>query len=75
MGSHMPDGKQTVDSPTKTEQPHHIADEPLGEVDTGEPEVRPAVTDTGLPVEQQVEKEWDPNKDGGLPTFLHIPRS
>ena len=27
------------------------------------------VTDTGLSVEEQVRKEWDPSK-GGLPTFL-----
>jgi hypothetical protein len=26
------------------------------------------VTETGLPVEDQVKKEWDPRK-GGLPTF------
>jgi len=38
-------------------------------------EVRPAdghrqspTTDSGLPVEEQVRKEWDPKK-GGLPTF------
>ena len=28
-----------------------------------------STTDTGLPVEEQVRKEWDPSK-GGLPTFL-----
>ena len=27
-----------------------------------------ATTETGLPVEEQVRKEWDPSK-GGLPTF------
>jgi len=27
------------------------------------------ITDTGLSVEEQVRKEWDPSK-GGLPTFL-----
>ena len=26
-------------------------------------------TSTGLPVEEQVRKEWDPRKKGGLPTF------
>ena len=26
-------------------------------------------TETGLPIEEQVRKEWDPSK-GGLPTFL-----
>jgi hypothetical protein len=27
-------------------------------------------TETGLPVEDQVRKEWDQKKDGGLPTPL-----
>ena len=26
-------------------------------------------TSTGLPVEEQVRKEWDPRKKGGLPIF------
>lgn len=26
-------------------------------------------TGSGLPVEEQVRKEWDPEKSGGLPTF------
>jgi hypothetical protein len=26
-------------------------------------------TSSGLPVEDQVRKEWDPRKGGGLPTF------
>ena len=30
--------------------------------------VRNPITETGLPVEEQIRKEWDPNKDGGLPT-------
>lgn len=28
-----------------------------------------STTDAGVPVEEQVRKEWDPSK-GGLPTFL-----
>ena len=48
----------------------HIADEPLPEPAADEAGVRPPVTETGLPVEDQIEKEWDPNKDGGLPTLL-----
>jgi hypothetical protein len=27
------------------------------------------ITESGLPVEEQLRKEWDPKKDGGLPTF------
>jgi hypothetical protein len=30
--------------------------------------VQSPTTDSGLPVEEQVRKEWDPKK-GGLPTF------
>ena len=30
---------------------------------------RSPTTSTGLPIEEQVRKEWDPNKGGGLPTF------
>ena len=32
--------------------------------------VKSPVTPSGEPVEEQVRKEWEPNKDGGLPTFL-----
>jgi hypothetical protein len=32
--------------------------------------VQSPLTDTGLPVEQQIRKKWDPKKDGGLPTSL-----
>lgn len=31
-------------------------------------QVQSPTTDSGLPVEEQVRKEWDPKK-GGLPTF------
>jgi hypothetical protein len=34
-----------------------------------EPTVQPPTTPAGQPVEKQVRKEWEPNKDGGLPTF------
>ena len=52
------------------ERQRHVADEPLPEPLPEQPEIKPPVTDTGLPVEDQIEKEWDPNKDGGLPTLL-----
>jgi hypothetical protein len=35
----------------------------------GAPTVQSPTTETGLPVEEQVRKEWDP-RNGGLPTFL-----
>jgi len=31
--------------------------------------VRSPTTSTGLSIEDQVRKEWDPSKMGGLPTF------
>jgi hypothetical protein len=30
--------------------------------------VRSPTTETGLPVEEQIRKEWDPKRQGGLPT-------
>jgi hypothetical protein len=48
--------------------PHHVADEPVAETDSPEATVRGPVTETGLSVEEQVRKEWDPKKQGGLPT-------
>jgi hypothetical protein len=30
---------------------------------------QPATTDSGAPVEEQIRKEWDPKKGGGLPVF------
>ena len=33
------------------------------------PDEKQPTTSTGLPVEDQVRKEWDPRKEGGLPNF------
>ena len=49
---------------------HYVADEPVGEVDSPDATVQSPTTDSGEPVEDQVHKEWDPKKQGGLPTFL-----
>ena len=46
----------------------HLVDK-LYEPKPAEGHVQNPVTDSGLPVEEQVRKEWDPNKSGGLPTF------
>jgi hypothetical protein len=54
----------------KKESPAHIADEPVADPDAADATVKSPVTETGLPVEEQVRKEWDPNKEGGLPTPL-----
>ena len=48
--------------------PHHIADEPVADADALGATVQSPTTETGLSVEEQIQKEWDPKKDGGLPT-------
>jgi hypothetical protein len=58
------------DQPGPHQEPQHIADEPVDDADALGAGVRSPTTETGLPVEEQVRKEWDPKKDGGLPTPL-----
>ena len=50
--------------------PHYVADEPVGEADSLDATVQSPTTDSGLSVEEQIRKEWDPKKKGGLPTSL-----
>jgi hypothetical protein len=69
----MADRKQQQEAgvapkPEKIPGPHHVADEPVAEADSLGATVQSPTTRTGLPVEEQVRKEWDPKKDGGLPT-------
>ena len=33
------------------------------------------LTPAGQPVEDQVQKQWEPNKGGGLPTFFSLRKS
>jgi hypothetical protein len=47
----------------------HLANEVFDPATTGGPAVQDSKTSTGLPVEKQVRKEWNPKK-GGLPTFF-----
>jgi hypothetical protein len=60
-------------TPTSQDEPgpHHVADEPVGDADALGATVQQPTTETGLSVEEQVRKEWDPTKDGGLPIPLH----
>ncbi len=60
--------KRPAATPQERPAPHHIADEPVADSDALGATVRSPTTETGLPVEEQVQKEWDPKKDGGLPT-------
>ena len=69
----MADRKQEKETgvapkPEQTPRPHHVADEPIAEAGSLGATVRSPTTKTGLPVEEQIRKEWDPKKDGGLPT-------
>jgi hypothetical protein len=47
----------------------HVADE-LTNPDANTGNKQAPVTPDGKPVEEQVCKEWDPKRRGGLPTFL-----
>jgi hypothetical protein len=51
-------------------RPRHVADEPVAEAGSLDAGVKSPLTSTGLPVEEQVHKEWDPKKQGGLPIPL-----
>jgi len=62
--------KRSAPTPQDPAEPHHIADEPVADADASDATVRSPTTETGLPVEEQIQKEWDPKKDGGLPTPL-----
>ena len=56
--------------PERVPGPHHVADEPVGEARALNARVRSPRTKTGLPVEEQIRKEWDPKTKGGLSTSL-----
>lgn len=51
-------------------KPHSVVDKPVADADALGATVQSPTTETGLTVEEQVRKEWDPKKDGGLPTPL-----
>jgi hypothetical protein len=46
----------------------HLVDR-VYDPESREPHPQPATTDSGASVEEQVRKEWNPDKSGGLPTF------
>jgi hypothetical protein len=65
--------KSSTDKPTQRRHRREKAtiDHLVDEVYTEKPpegHIQSPMTDSGLPVEGQVRKEWDPKK-GGLPTF------
>ncbi|MGD9616013.1 MAG: hypothetical protein AB7H90_00240 [Alphaproteobacteria bacterium] len=67
---HQERAERPAVTPQDRSEPHHIADEPVADVDAPDATVRSPTTETGLPVAEQIQKEWDPKKDGGLPTPL-----
>lgn len=52
----------------------HVADL-VTEAPEPEGEQQHPLTPTGQPVEDQVQKKWEPNKEGGLPTFFPLRKS
>ena len=54
-------------------RPHRVADEPVAEADALGASVQNPLTRNGLPVEEQIRKEWDAKKKGGLPTSWRQP--
>ena len=50
----------------------HVADNPDPAASEEQPIVHDSTTSAGEPVEEQIRKEWDPKKKGGLPTFLRL---
>jgi hypothetical protein len=62
--------KRSSPAPKPQPGPHHVADEPLIEPDSPDETVQSPHTVTVKPVEDQVGKEWDPHRDGGLPMPL-----
>lgn len=49
----------------------HVAEELVDrDAEIDEPMAHSPTTTDGKPIEGQVQKEWDPKRKGGLPTFL-----
>ncbi len=51
---------------------HYVADGPVGEAGALNATVRSPTTKGGLPVEEQIRKEWDSKIKGGLSTSLRV---
>jgi hypothetical protein len=71
----MADGKRqkrrgSTPRPEQMPGPHHVADEPVGKAGALNASVRSPTTESGLPVEEQIRKEWDAKTKGGLSTSL-----
>ena len=56
--------------PEPQPRPRRVADEPVAEADSLGATVQSPTTDSGLPVEEQIRKEWDQRQKGGLSTSL-----
>jgi hypothetical protein len=54
----------------KTPSDHQVGD--LAKERIPEGRVHSSTTGSGLPVEGQIRKEWDPKRGGGLPVFFRL---
>ena len=69
-----PKHRRPEPKPEAESGPHYVADEPVGEADSLGATVQSPRTNTGLSVEEQIRKEWDPKEQGGLPIPLKTGR-
>ena len=60
--------RSSTPRPEQIPDPHHVADEPVGKAGALNASVRSPTTESGLPVEEQIRKEWDAKTKGGLST-------
>jgi len=67
--SNAPERAQHRHTREKSIIDHVARNVPKPKVPDNKQSKRSPTTSTGLPVEDQVRKEWDPRKGGGLPTF------
>ena len=65
-----PKRRGSTPRPEPAPGPHRVADEPVGEARALNATVRSATTESGLTVDEQIRKEWDPKTKGGLSTSL-----
>ena len=54
--------ERSAPTPQDPPEPHHIADEPVADADALGATVRSPTTETGLPVEEQVQQGMGPEK-------------
>lgn len=69
MNKPSSDNPDQKPQPTEKETIDHLV-EHVFDPEGAEKQLQQPTTDSGASVEEQVRKEWDPKKQGGLPVFL-----